>query len=132
MKTTNYTTTRIARTAVSFLVLISFIAGCASISKMQRDQAADARACIGAIYNSVRFYQQDFGYDPSSVEELVEKDYLAFDDTSAKQWKFSFIGSNPIVMIEAVSTSEMSGGAGHIILFDTQSGKFHGYGCDSR
>lgn len=132
MITTDYTATTYAKIAVVFLILTSLITGCASINKVQYSQSKDARACIGAIYNAVKFYRQDFGCDPASVEELIKKEYLALDESSARQWKFNLIGSNPIFMIEAVSTHEMTGGAGHIVLFDIQSAKFHGYGCDNR
>jgi len=39
--------------------------------------------------------------------------------------------SNPIRQIEATSTDKMKGGAGHVILFDIQTGRFTGYGLAS-
>ncbi len=127
---TKYFPLQNALIAFLLLVSVSLITGCAAMSKMQRRESKDARACMGAIYNAVKFYRQDYSCDPSSVEELIEKDYLALDKTSAKRWSFHFIGSNPIVMIEAESTTEMPGGAGHIIIFDVQTGEFLGYGCE--
>jgi len=72
-------------------------------------------------------YHQDNGEDPSSVEELIEEGYLVIDENHLRQWTFSLIGS-PIVQIEAVSTAEMPGGAGHVVLYDLATRSFNGYG----
>lgn len=95
---------------------------------VQGSRAADAQASIGAIYNAKKMYFQDNFEEPKSVKELVELGYLALDEETAKQWRFSFIGSDPITQIEAVSTSKMKGGPGHVVLFDIQTGRFMGYG----
>ncbi len=101
------------------------------IQYIQGSRASDAQASIGAIYNAKKMYIQDYGDEPKSVEELVELGYLALDQETSQQWVFSFVGQNPITAIEAVSTGKMRGGAGHVILFDIQTGRFMGYGLPS-
>jgi len=124
-------------TLIEVLVVVVIVAILAAISVpiyiqyVQGARASDAQATIGAIYNSVKMFRQDFGEDPTSVEELQELEYLTIDEGSLRQWTFSLIGSNPITQIEGVSTAEMKGGAGHVVLFDVQTGRFNGYGLPS-
>lgn len=121
-------------TLIEVLVVVVIVAILAAISVpiyiqyVQGARASDAQATIGAIYNSVKMYRQDYGEDPSSVEELEEEEYLEIDEGTLRQWSFTLIGSNPITQIEAVSTAEMKGGAGHVVLFDVETGRFTGYG----
>jgi len=73
-------------------------------------EAIQARNTILRIYDAVLSYHNDYGEDPSSVEELLELAYLEIEQTILEQWSFTLIGENPIVMIEAVSTAQMPGG----------------------
>lgn len=121
-------------TLIEVLVVVVIVAILAAISVpiyiqyVQGARASDAQASIGAIYNSVKMYRQDYGEDPSSVEELQELEYLTIDEGTERQWTFSLIGSNPVTQIEGISTAEMKGGAGHVVLYDIQTGRFSGYG----
>lgn len=121
-------------TLIEVLVVVVIVAILAAISVpiyiqyVQGARASDAQATIGAIYNAVKMYLQDFGEDPTSVEQLEEMEYLEIDEGTKRQWTFSLIGSNPVTQIEAISTAEMKGGAGHVVLFDVQTGRFTGYG----
>ena len=82
---------------------------------------------INSIYNAALLYRQDNREDPSSVSELIEMRYLVVPAYIHRKWNFMLIGNNPINQIEAVSTDEMHGGMGHIILFDIQTNQFSGY-----
>ena len=121
-------------TLIEVLVVVVIVAILAAISVpiyiqyVQGARASDAQASIGAVYNSVKMYLQDYGEDPTSVEELQELEYLEMDEGTLRQWSFALIGSNPVTQIEAISTAEMKGGAGHVVLFDVQTGRFTGYG----
>lgn len=121
-------------TLIEVLVVVVIVAILAAISVpiyiqyVQGARASDAQATIGAIYNSVKMFRQDFGEDPGSVEELQELEYLEIDEGTLRQWTFSLIGQDPVTQIEAVSTAEMKGGAGHVVLFDVLTGRFTGYG----
>ena len=124
-------------TLIEVLVVVVIVAILAAISVpiyiqyVQGARASDAQATIGAIYNSVKMYLQDYGEDPTSVEELEELEYLELDEGTVRQWSFTLIGANPVSQIEGISTSEMKGGAGHVVLFDVETGKFTGYGLPS-
>lgn len=121
-------------TLIEVLVVVVIIAILAAISVpiyiqyVQGARASDAQSTIGALYNSVKMYRQDFGEDPTSVEELLELEYLEIDEGTLRQWSFTLIGANPVTQIEAVSTAEMKGGAGHVVLYDVETAKFTGYG----
>jgi type II secretion system protein G len=121
-------------TLIEVLVVVVIVAILAAISVpiyiqyVQGARASDAQATIGAIYNSTKMFRQDTGEDPTSVEELEELEYLEIDEGTARQWEFSLVGQDPITQIEAVSTAEMKGGAGHVVLFDVETGRFTGYG----
>ena len=82
---------------------------------------------INSIHNAALLYRQDNREDPSSVDELEEMEYLVIPHYMNRKWHFTLIGSNPITQIEAVSTAEMRGGGGHVILFDIQTNQFSGY-----
>jgi prepilin-type N-terminal cleavage/methylation domain-containing protein len=124
-------------TLIEVLVVVVIVAILAAISVpiyiqyVQGARASDAQATIGAIYNSVKMFRQDFGNDPGTVEELEEGEYLEIDEGTFRQWTFSLIGSDPITQIEGISTAEMKGGAGHVVLFDVNTGRFTGYGLPS-
>ncbi len=123
-------------TLIEVLVVVVIVAILAAISVpiyiqyVQGARASDGQATIGAIYNAVKMYRQDFGEDPQTVELLQELEYLTIDEGTLRQWQFTLIGS-PVTQIEAVSTPDMRGGAGHVILFDVQTGRFTGYGLPS-
>ncbi len=121
-------------TLIEVLVVVVIVAILAAISVpiyiqyVQGARASDAQSTIGAVYNSVKMYRQDYGEDPTSVEELEEMEYLEIDEGTTRSWTLSLIGSNPVTQIEAISTAEMKGGAGHVVLYDVQTGRFSGYG----
>jgi len=121
-------------TLIEVLVVVVIVAILAAISVpiyiqyVQGARASDAQATIGAIYNSVKMYRQDFGEDPTTVELLSELQYLTIDEGTLRQWSFTLMGSPDVSQIEAVSTAEMKGGAGHTVLFEVMTGRFTGYG----
>ncbi len=71
---------------------------------------------------------QDMGEEPVDIEAIEKAGYLKLDEYTAKQWKYSFVGSNPFTQVWAVSTGEMKGGAGHTIIYDIRTGIFSGWG----
>ncbi|MDP8240801.1 MAG: T9SS type A sorting domain-containing protein [Candidatus Hatepunaea meridiana] len=93
-------------------------------------EALEAKATIAEIYDAVLRYNEDNGEDPTSVEQLERENYIEFDERIAAQWWFTVIGSNPITQIEAVSSWEMRGEAGHVVLYGIQSDRYTGYGMD--
>jgi len=91
-------------------------------------EAIQARNTILRIYDAVLSYHNDLGEDPSSVEQLLELAYLEIEPAILEQWSFTLIGANPVVMIEAVSTAQMPGGAGRAMVYNFRTLQFSGYG----
>ncbi len=94
----------------------------------ERAEATLVMNIIRSIWNAIPMYHQRYGGDPRSVEQLTEEGFLEIPEYVSANWDFSFIGLNPIVFIEAISTDEMPGGAGHSIIFEQDTGRFEGYG----
>ena len=118
--------------AVVIVVILAAISVPIYIHYIESARASDAQEAIGIIVNSVEMFLQDNNGDyPDSVDELEELEYFELDDNTNLQWEFSLIGSNPIVQIEAISTAEMKGGPGKIVLYDVWTGEFSGYGFPS-
>lgn len=121
-------------TLIEVLIVVVIIAILAAISVpiyvqyVQGARASDAQSTIGAVYNASKMYYQDKSEDATDVDQLEELGYLDIDESTKKQWTFTIIGSNPITQIEAVSTSEMKGGAGHVVTYNVDTGTFEGYG----
>lgn len=121
-------------TLIEVLVVVVIVAILAAISVpiyleyVQGARASDAQASIGAIYNAAKMYYQDRSEDTPDVETLEELGYLDIDRATKKQWTFTIIGSDPITQIEAVSTGDMKGGAGKIVTYNVETGRFEGYG----
>ena len=91
-------------------------------------QVKEAKSVIGATFNAVRFYKNDNNKFPTSFEELEAKEYLYVDSISKFLWDFSLIvEEQKLIKIKAVSTDQMKGGVGNVILFDVENGDFSGY-----
>ncbi len=91
------------------------------------EEALEARSTILNIFVAVSQYHNDHNSDPSSVEELLERGYLIIEEEIAREWSFNLIGSNPVMMIEAVSTAQMKERGGHVVMYDVTSSQFYGF-----
>ncbi len=93
----------------------------------ERGEAMATMVYIRDIYQASWNYRQDYGDDPNSVSELLEDEYLEIPEHVLSKWTFALIGSNPIIQIEAISTANMPFSAGHVLLFDVQTGEYSGF-----
>ncbi|MBT7617837.1 MAG: hypothetical protein HN590_11195, partial [Calditrichaeota bacterium] len=91
-------------------------------------EAVKTMDILRQIYSGVIRYHQDYGEDPSTVEELVNEGYLELPEFIHQRWILWLIGSNPVTQIEAISLDEMPYGVGHVILFDVGTGIYTGFG----
>lgn len=82
------------------------------------------------INDAIMGYRTENSEDASSVEYLERTGFLDLDPDLKSQWWYSLIGSNPVSQIEAISSNSHPEGAGHVLLYDFQSGEFLGYGMD--
>jgi prepilin-type N-terminal cleavage/methylation domain-containing protein len=118
-------------TLVEVLVVVIIVAILAAISvplylKYVEDaRAAEARTAISAIWTGAKIYHQRTG----KWESDWEKFKVDIDQATIENWDFRIMG-NPPKQILGISTSNMPGGAGHRVTYDTETGQFTGYGSD--
>lgn len=90
----------------------------------ENEDLDDGRSVVGTIFLAVRFYVEDNQKHPSSVQELIEEEYLSIDETTAANWEFGFdFAKDKIVFITATSTDKMSLGKGWMVIFDFNTGE---------
>ena len=94
----------------------------------ERAEAVKTMDILRQIYSGVIGYHQDFGEDPSTVEDLVNEGYTELPEFIHQRWMLRLIGSNPVTQIEAISLDEMPYGPGHAIVFDVGTGIYFGFG----
>ena len=90
--------------------------------------ASEARTVMSNINNASKMYYQTTGQWPSEVDELERAGQLDVSRSTKLKWTFDIQLSDWGGRITATSTEEMSGGAGHQIIYDADRGKFSGYG----
>ncbi|MFH1863214.1 MAG: prepilin-type N-terminal cleavage/methylation domain-containing protein [bacterium] len=125
-------------TLIEVLIVVVIVAILAAISVpiyiqyVEGARAADPQATIGAIYNACKMYRQDQGEYPTDVNILEEQEYFEIDPATKEQWEFSIVGSQTqMQQIIGTSTDKMRGGAGQVVYYDVEIGKFTGYGLPS-
>ena len=64
----------------------------------------------------------------TEVDELERSGQLDVSRSTKLKWTFDIQLSDQGGRITATSTEEMSGGAGHQVVYDGDNGKFSGYG----
>ena len=80
------------------------------------------------INNAAKMYYQTRGEWPSEIDELERAGQLDVSRSTKLKWTFDLQLSDQGGRITASSTEEMSGGAGHQVVYDADLGKFTGYG----
>ena len=91
--------------------------------------ASEAKSVISSISNaSVMFYQSN-GEWPSSVDDLEREGQLDLELSTKLKWQFELQLPE---MVIAISTEEMAGGAGKVILYNRELGKYTGYGTQGK
>ena len=120
-------------TLIEILIVVVIVAILAAISVpiyveyVKSARASDAKTTINAIWQAAQVYYQDKGDYPSSIDDLINEQYLQISEATALQWQFQLIGSPPI-SIQGTSTEQMRGGAGHQVIYNIQDGSWSGYG----
>ena len=90
--------------------------------------ASEARTVMSNINNASKMYYQTRGEWPSEIDELERAGQLDVSRSTKLKWSFDLQLSDQGGRITATSTEEMSGGAGHQVVYDADLGKFTGYG----
>jgi prepilin-type N-terminal cleavage/methylation domain-containing protein len=118
-------------TLVEVLIVVILVAILAAIAVPQYIQqvkgarASDAKVQINAILNAAKIYEQETGIWPSDIENLKEQGYVDLDAATERKWTFQLVGDQ---QIQATSTAEMKGGAGNVVTFNIEEGRWEGYG----
>jgi len=118
-------------TLVEVLIVVILVAILAAIAvpkyiqAVKGARASDAKVQINAILNASKIYQQETGTWPSDLTIMTEQGYLELDDATMRAWTFQLVGDQ---QIQATSTAEMKGGAGNVVTFNIQEGRWEGYG----
>jgi prepilin-type N-terminal cleavage/methylation domain-containing protein len=125
-------------TLIEVLIVVVIVAILAAISVpiyiqyVEGARASDPQATIGAIYNACKMYRQDSGQYPTDLTVLENQEYLEIDRATKEQWQFQIVGSpDQLEQIMGTSTEKMKGGAGQVVIYEVQTGKFSGYGLPS-
>ncbi len=94
--------------------------------------AENAKLCIRIIFEQSMIYASEHGEFPSTLDDMIDADYLYLESEMRKGWEFEMsIEFNEKYdmegYIEAVSTEEMPDGEGEIIHLDIETLQFCGY-----
>lgn len=65
---------------------------------------------------------------PSDIEEMERRGQLEVERSTKLKWTFTLSFSDEGGQISAESTEEMKGGAGRMVVYDRDRGRFLGYG----
>ena len=95
---------------------------------LKNSYASEARTVISNINNASKMYYQTRGEWPTETDQLEQAGQLDISRSTKLKWTFDIQLSDQGGRITATSTEEMSGGAGHQVVYDADNGKFLGYG----
>ncbi len=120
-------------TMIEVMVVVVIVAILAAIAVpiytnyVKRAHASEAKSVMGSISNGADMYFQTYGDYPSDIEQLERRGLLEIKPSTKRMWTFELQLPD---FINAESTAEMEGGAGHRIIYDRDTGRFTGYGSD--
>ena len=110
------------------VVIIAILAAFAVpiyIDYVESARASEAKSVISSVSNGSDMFYQSSGEWPTSVEDLEREGQLDLKLATKAKWQFELQLPE---MISATSTEEMAGGAGKVIQYNRQNGRYTGYG----
>ena len=113
---------------VVIVAILAVIAPPTYLNYVKSSYASEARTVMSNINNASKMYYQTRGEWPTEVDELERSGQLDVSRSTKLKWTFDIQLSDQGGRITATSTEEMSGGAGHQVVYDGDNGKFSGYG----
>ena len=113
---------------VVIVAILAVIALPTYLNYVKSSYASEARTVMSNINNASKMYFQTTGQWPSEVDELERAGQLDVSRSTKLKWGFDIQLNGQGGRITATSTEEMSGGAGHQVIYDADNGKFVGYG----
>ena len=118
-------------TMIEIMVVVVIIAILAAfavpfyIDYVESARASEAKSVISSVSNGSDMFYQSSGEWPTSVEDLEREGQLDLKLATKAKWQFELQLPE---MISATSTEEMAGGAGKVIQYNRQNGRYTGYG----
>jgi len=113
------------------LVILAILAAIAVpiyLQYVESARAGEAQEAIAAVWAAAKVYHAENG---RWVTQIGQLNRLNLEQVTTQRWTFNLTpGANGIQTIRATSTGLMPGGAGKIVSFDAQRGKWSGYGFD--
>lgn len=113
---------------VVIVAILAVIALPTYLNYVKSSYASEARTVMSNINNASKMYYQTKGEWPSEVDQLERSGQLDISRSTESKWSFRIELNDEGGRITATSSEEMSGGAGHEVIFDADLGKFLGYG----
>ena len=113
---------------VVIVAILAVIALPTYLNYVKSSYASEARTVMSNINNASKMYYQTRGEWPTEVDELERSGQLDVSRSTKLKWTFDIQLSDQGGRITATSTEEMSGGAGHQVVYVGDNGKFSGYG----
>ncbi|HIA93726.1 MAG TPA: prepilin-type N-terminal cleavage/methylation domain-containing protein [Candidatus Marinimicrobia bacterium] len=113
---------------VVIVAILAVIALPTYLDYVKSSYASEARTVMSNINNASKMFFQTKGQWPGEVEELERAGQLDLSRSTKLKWSFRIELNDEGGRITATSTEEMSGGAGHEVVYDADNGKFTGYG----
>ena len=128
-------------TLVEILIVVVIIGILAAIAiptyfkYVERGYASDAKVQMKNILENSKLYYSENDEFPEDVKLMNEEGYANVPESTLRKWQFTieltYESSQGITgNITAESLDEMKGGAGKILMYDVQQGKFLGYGTN--
>ena len=130
-------------TLVEILIVVVIIGILAAIAiptyfkYVERGYASDAKVQVKNILENAKLYYSENDEFPEDVKVMNEEGYANVPQSTLRKWQFSielsYESSQGISgTITAESLDEMKGGAGKILVYDVQLGRFLGYGTNEQ
>ena len=122
-------------TLVEILIVVVIVGILAAIaiptyySYVKKGYATEAKTQLKSIVQAADMYYSERGEYPADVEEMETEGYIELKTSVKKKWEFEIsLDENDGGTCSATSTEEMPGGAGEIITYEVENGRFTGYG----
>ena len=131
----NNKTKRNGFTMIEIMVVVVIIAILAAfavpiyIDYVESARASEAKSVISSISNASVMYYQTTGEWPTSVDDLESQGQLDLELSTKLKWDFEL--QLPEI-ITATSKEEMAGGAGKVVQYSRELGKYKGYGTPEK
>ena len=94
-------------------------------SESEKADIEDAKSCLGAAVNALKFYYEDNKAYPDSFEVLETEEYLTIDQESRVKWDWNLTKSaDGHILLSATSVKNSCCGKKRTVAFDYTTGEW--------